>query len=706
MSSKKRTTPFRLPHQEEYGLRVAIRHPSTGQVTSVTCRFCEIFGREEKVGQKRKPATTTKSFRMPFRPETYRQHLSLQHPTRWAEYSAASTDEKRNYFSAPPRSNTLRNYFAGVDDQLFFRINAPIVDVVLRRLLLNEDDDETGAQRALSRFEPEKEPSSDVIVAYKVQVKNLKLFKFVAGLIALGSSFRMVARQVECARSTLSLGLLAGCKEERVSFFARVILASCLQTLSHILSSTWAFSVAFDAATIQTTSYFDVRIRFAKGPKLYCFHLFSLPLLGRHTGENMFDVFNKAMSAVCPSWPKRLLSVCSDGARNMTGRVKGISTRISAVVESEGNTLIRFWCGAHQLDLVVQDVVSSFCNSEFYSTLTSLISFLRRQQSLVAEMKSKCPLVSSTRWLSLGRVLSWLSRHRLKIMEFVSSATTITSPTKKWWIAALSLHQICQEIDILFKKLQYSTLLVSQQQAAFAHFISSLSALTGLSGPNSVSSAANASSDTIRNGAFEVSQTSIEGFIQGCGSFVQDMFDELASDEKVDIVQAVGQLSVDLALKVHLIEPEQCRERIYKEGLPPCLPHELASMTPGEFVSVILRYRARLQKVMTAEEIGAVEEDQRGIRRALQNEPAIKAMMMRLSSSSSFQVAWAPLEERFPNLCKFAGGISTIYPGTSRVESDFSIMKWEKNDYRTSLMDLSLEGIMHAKQFKELQTLV
>lgn len=46
-----------------------------------------------------------------------------------------------------------------------------------------------------------------------------------------------------------------------------------------------------------------------------------------------------------------------------------------------------------------------------------------------------------------------------------------------------------------------------------------------------------------------------------------------------------------------------------------------------------------------------------------------------------------------------------MYPGTSRVESDFSIMKWEKNDYRMSLMDLSLEGIMHSKQVKELNDL-
>jgi hypothetical protein len=70
-----------------------------------------------------------------------------------------------------------------------------------------------------------------------------------------------------------------------------------------------------------------------------------------------------------------------------------------------------------------------------------------------------------------------------------------------------------------------------------------------------------------------------------------------------------------------------------------------------------------------------------------------------------FSKAWAPLAQRYPGLCGFAGGLATVYPGTSRVESDFSIMNWEKDVYRSSLMDLSLEGIMHSKQFEKLQKL-
>jgi hypothetical protein len=40
-----------------------------------------------------------------------------------------------------------------------------------------------------------------------------------------------------------------------------------------------------------------------------------------------------------------------------------------------------------------------------------------------------------------------------------------------------------------------------------------------------------------------------------------------------------------------------------------------------------------------------------------------------------------------------------------RIESDFSILGWERDEYRSALMDFSVEGIMHAKQFKALQSI-
>jgi hypothetical protein len=72
---------------------------------------------------------------------------------------------------------------------------------------------------------------------------------------------------------------------------------------------------------------------------------------------------------------------------------------------------------------------------------------------------------------------------------------------------------------------------------------------------------------------------------------------------------------------------------------------------------------------------------------------------------TSFDEGWKLTQDRFCSLREFCGGLAIAFPGTSTVESDFSIVKWEKDVGRASLTDFSLEGILHAKQFKQMQSI-
>ena len=60
----------------------------------------------------------------------------------------------------------------------------------------------------------------------------------------------------------------------------------------------------------------------------------------------------------------------------------------------------------------------------------------------------------------------------------------------------------------------------------------------------------------------------------------------------------------------------------------------------------------------------------------------------------------------FDRLRDFCGGLASIFPNTASVESDFSILGWEMNSHRTSLMDISLEGIMQCGQWEILLELI
>ena len=129
MPSSKRRTPFQTSHELEFGLKIVERLPTTSAVASVVCRFYDVFGREEQVGQKRKARTTPKYYRPPFHPESYRTHNNTQHPKKWEEYKNASSEEQEIFFDiTAPFKNTLHRHFETDREAKKFRFDASIVD--------------------------------------------------------------------------------------------------------------------------------------------------------------------------------------------------------------------------------------------------------------------------------------------------------------------------------------------------------------------------------------------------------------------------------------------------------------------------------------------------------------------------------------------------------------------------------------------------
>ena len=90
---------------------------------------------------------------------------------------------------------------------------------------------------------------------------------------------------------------------------------------------------------------------------------------------------------------------------------------------------------------------------------------------------------------------------------------------------------------------------------------------------------------------------------------------------------------------------------------------------------------------------------------AYHRESSFKAVLDECGPHTSFEEGWKLTQDRFCFLREFSGGFATAFPGTSTVESDFSIVKWEKDVGRVSLTDFSLEGILHAKQFKRMRSI-
>jgi hypothetical protein len=89
--------------------------------------------------------------------------------------------------------------------------------------------------------------------------------------------------------------------------------------------------------------------------------------------------------------------------------------------------------------------------------------------------------------------------------------------------------------------------------------------------------------------------------------------------------------------------------------------------------------------------------------RAYRNETAFSAAINKCcDSGADYDDAWVVCNGRFPKLEEFCGGLASIFPNTSTVESDFSVTGWETNEYRHCLTDFSLEGILQTKQFNSI----
>jgi hypothetical protein len=216
-------------------------------------------------------------------------------------------------------------------------------------------------------------------------------------------------------------------------------------------------------------------------------------------------------------------------------------------------------------------------------------------------------------------------------------------------------------------------------------------------------------SSNIRFGDWYILKQTMIDFILDQGSRTKAHFEALDDDEKIKVVKQVARFAVNTIEGLQGIKAERtARNDAANDDAPPCMPHELFAIKPAKFVSDVLEpHRARLLKNDWSEDdIYAIEEEHRDLVKAYKNEPGIKAIIDKLDHKSDFNESWDQLGNvRFVNLRHLCAGFATAWPNSANVESDFSVLKWEKDAFRTALLDLSLEGIFQSKQFEMLASL-
>jgi hypothetical protein len=339
-------------------------------------------------------------------------------------------------------------------------------------------------------------------------------------------------------------------------------------------------------------SYLDVRIRFSLHDVMYNFHLLALPLFDRHTGENMFDVLVQFLNAFCPQWRDILVGSSTDGARSITERLRGLDTRLGQCSSAK---LIRIWCGLHQFDLVMQRVFKNSLEEEFYLTLTALIGHLRRQQNLISSMRSTCPKVANTRWLSMYYVSDWLVSNIIAFTEHLELNEPHCAPRKSWWLFLFSVHALARESKAVFRSLQGLTTLVSQQRGKLSGLVDTYCRMTGMTGPltdNQMS--ALEASETELSGRFSLTHANTRHFMDGLDLWVVQNISTMELEMVNSLTVAVAKMYGQAANGIHEIVAERDSENNASDDLPPVLPHQLVKIDMCDLSKIISEHNPRL----------------------------------------------------------------------------------------------------------------
>ena len=660
------------------------RDASTMTVVSVSCQFCLHFGREEKIGAKRKVTANITYFRRPFRADTYSRHLLSQHSTHWQTYRELTKEQKTVFFEndAPVvHRNTLKSHFGGSQAAVHYFANKDIVDIIIGEMLFHPDDsnDDVTKERALAIFEnvigqEEDEQDSDLQTdSYRMNIKNPAQFQRVVDYVSAGASFRMASRIVQMTRDRTGLASIGRASEGKVTSYLRIACALNLQKISEV---TWTFGIAMeDMSTHMSTSYLDIRIRLFTGGAVHNFHLLAIPMFSRHTGEQIFLHAAKALDVICPQWRDIIMSISTDGERKMTGRVQGFATLFEQVAKPG---FFRLWCGLHQLDIVLQAFYKAIMNEEFYSLLTGLISYLRRQQNLINDMKTKAKKVADTRWESMSNVASWFTKHRQSVQAYLNEKTPSCAPPTEWWVFIIFVGKVSCEASYTFRSLEGLTTLVSQQREGLLQLHSTFVSWYKATGPLSEEASHVVDLQTSvlsEDKKFSIKFDDVNAVLEDLGHYVITAIDEVGLEAMTPIVKNIAACSVELIAKIAAIVCERDSPRNdASDFMPPVLPHQLVKVRGRGFANVVRLQFDRLSACWSLQHVELIELDFQDLCSAYDTPISID----QCDAKTAFEQGCGYALERFKHLKTFCGGLATAFPGTSTVKSDFSVVKWRR----------------------------
>ena len=154
---------------------------------------------------------------------------------------------------------------------------------------------------------------------------------------------------------------------------------------------------------------------------------------------------------------------------------------------------------------------------------------------------------------------------------------------------------------------------------------------------------------------------------------------EQMSEVHIDsLVKEVTKLYVEAAARISRIVAERDANNESTDELPAVLPNELVRLEHSLLCRNMQQHRERLLDRWTDTEIDIIEQEHQELVAAYHDEAPLQSALNACDEKTTFDDAWSIIRGRFKYLLRFCGGVASVFPGTSQVESDFSNIKGER----------------------------
>jgi hypothetical protein len=243
--------------------------------------------------------------------------------------------------------------------------------------------------------------------------------------------------------------------------------------------------------------------------------------------------------------------------------------------------------------------------------------------------------------------------------------------------------------------LQGRDLVLSQQQREIDNLIGNICTFLQMKTDDEIDlTDKTANEDFVQDQGWCVLIDDVATHCKGQGSWSLDALSALSNHEKQEALLDIAHFSLHLVAGLSEVQAERNSNNEIRElESPPVMPADLVTIRTSKFIEDLLDpHREHISQFWSVDEIDMIEKANQALRSAFHSEVGLKEKIALQDHETMFNVGWGTFNGQFSYLRQFVAGLGSVFANTASVESDFSVLKWEMDEFRSSMASLTLRA--------------